>query len=356
MKKSKTPVLRGAAGIFLALLVIFGLVSSIANSWAGKVNELLGIDQATITRSSDPADYRYQSDYASASELVQAEIDLNTRLAAEGTVVLKGDPALGGANVSLFGMRSGAKMQFGGSMGELIDASNVVTLADAMQANGFSVNPSMVQFYKDQEGDYAPTRGSGGNVISSYEDQGSTIGEVPVSEYYDGLLDGYKDAAVIVLGRDAGESCCFYPGLNGLAEPEEFTNSPTGNILSLSNDERDLVNYVKSQGFRKIVVLLNSSTAMEIEELKQDAAIDSILWIGNPGAYGTYGIAKLLSGEVLPSGHLPDTFAVNSALSPRRPEPGHLRLCKHRRYRDDHQQRPALRLVSGGAGGHLHRL
>ena len=44
MKKSKTPVLRGAAGIFLALLVIFGLVSSIANSWAGKVNELLGID------------------------------------------------------------------------------------------------------------------------------------------------------------------------------------------------------------------------------------------------------------------------------------------------------------------------
>lgn len=316
MKKQNSHILRGVAGIFLALLVIFGMVSSIANSWAGKVNELLGIDQASITRSSDPADYRYTSDYASASELVQAEIDLSTRLSAEGTVVLKGQPALGGANVSLFGMRSGAKMQFGGSMGELVDASNIVTLGDAMNANGFSVNPQMIQFYKDQEASYAPTRGSGGNVIGSYEDQGSEIGEIPASAYDAGLLDGYKDAAVIVFGRDAGESCCFYPGLNGLSKPEEFTNSPTGNILSLSNDERDLVDFVKSQGFGKIVVLLNSASAMEIEELKQDDAIDSILWIGNPGAYGTYGIAKLLSGEVLPSGHLPDTFAVNSALSP----------------------------------------
>ena len=316
MKKTSSHVLRGVAGIFLALLVIFGTVSSVANSWAGKVNELLGVDQATITRSNDPADYRYQSDYATASDLIQAEIDLNTRLAAEGSVALKGQPALGGTKVTLFGMRSGAKMQFGGSMGELIEASNVVTLGEAMEANGFSVNPTMLQFYKDMEANYAPTRSSGGNVVNSYEGQGAAIGEVPVSEYSAASLEGYKDAAVIVLGRDAGESACFYPGLNGLSNPAEFTNSPTGNILSLSNEERELVNWVKGQGFGKIVVLLNSSTAMEIDELKRDAAVDSIVWIGNPGAYGTYGIAKLLSGEALPSGHLPDTFAVNTALSP----------------------------------------
>ena len=55
---------------------------------------------------------------------------------------------------------------------------------------------------------------------------------------------------------------------------------------------------------------------MEIEELKQDDAVDSILWIGNPGCYGTYGIAELLNGSVLPSGHLTDTYAVNAALAP----------------------------------------
>lgn len=314
--KTKSHVFRGAAGILLALLVILQIVAQVATSWAGKVNELLGVSESTIQRSDDPADYRFLSDFQTPSDLIQGEIGLNTRLAAEGSVVLKGTPALGGTNVTLFGMRSGENMQFGGSMGELTDASNVVTLAEAMTANGFSVNPDMVQFYKDMAADYAPVRASGGNVVNSYEDQGTTVNEVPVSEYDAGALSGYTDAAVVVFGRDAGESCCFYPGINGLEDPAEFSGSPTGNILSLSNAERDLLNWVKGQGFGKLVVLLNSASAMEVEELKKDAAVDCIMWIGNPGAYGTYGVAKLLSGAVLPSGHLPDTFAVNSALSP----------------------------------------
>ena len=313
---SKKRLFRGLASVFLACAVIFNVIFTVANSWAGKVDELLGTSSTGIQRSNDPADYRYQSDYAKASDLVDAEIAFSTRASAEGSVALKGLPAIAGKNVTLFGMRSGEKMQFGGSMGELIQTSQAVTLADALTKEGFSVNPDMVKFYKDKAADYGPTRASGGNVVNSYEDQGAEIKEVPVSEYNAGMLGNYKDAAIIVLGRDSGESCCFYPGLNGLANPDEFNKSPTGNILSLSNDERDLVNWVKEQGFGKIVVLLNSGTAMEIEELKQDAKVDSILWIGVPGAYGTYGIAQLLSGSALPSGHLPDTFAVNTALSP----------------------------------------
>ena len=316
MKRKKSHVFRGLASIFLAFLVVFGVIAQVAESWAGKVNELLGVSESTIVRSDNPEDYRYTSDYDDPADLIQAEIGLNTRLAAEGSVLLKGEAALGGTKVTLFGMRSGEKMQFGGSMGELVDASNVVPLADAMSEHGFSVNPDMVQFYKDMATDYAPTRASGGNVVSSYEDQGAEINEVPVSEYDAAAIGDYTDAAVVVFGRDCGESACFYPGKNGLADPSEFTKSPTGNILSLSNDERDLLNWVESQGFGKVTVVLNSAMPMEIEELKEDDAVDAILWIGTPGAYGTYGIAELFSGEALPSGHLADTFAVNSALSP----------------------------------------
>ena len=312
----KRHLFRGLASVFLAFAIIMNVVFAVASAWSGKVDELLGVSATGIRRSTDPDDYRYKSDYKNASDLVEAEIAYGARLSAEGSVALKGLPAIEGRSVTLFGMRSGEKMQFGGSMGELIQTSQAVTLADALAKEGFSVNPDMVKFYQDKAATYAPTRASGGNVVSSYEEQGAAVGEVPVSEYDAALLGSYKDAAIIVLGRDAGESCCFYPGLNGLAKPEEFSASPTGNILSLSNEERDLVSWVKGQGFGKIVILLNSGTAMEIEELKQDAAVDSILWIGNPGAYGTYGIAQLLSGAVLPSGHLPDTFAVNTALSP----------------------------------------
>lgn len=316
MEKRKTGLFRGLASVFLALLIVLGLISQIANNWAGKVNELLGVSDSAVDRSDDASDYAYLSDFETPKDLISAEIGLNTRLEAEGAVALKGTPEAGGTKVTLFGMRSGSCMQFGGSMGELIDESNVVTLAEAMEENGFSVNPAMVKFYEEKEASYAPTKSSGGNVVSDYANQGASIGEVPVQEYDAKDQEGYKDAAVIVLGRDAGESACFYPGANGIATASEFTQSPTGNILSLSNEERDLVKWVEEQGFGKIIVLLNSSTAMEIEELKADEKVDSILWIGNPGAYGTYGIAKLLSGEVLPSGHLSDTFAVNSAKSP----------------------------------------
>lgn len=317
--KKRSNLFRGAAGVFLAVMVIFGIVGSVANSWAGKVNELLNTSGNTISRSTDPDDYTYKSDYESGSELIQAQIDLNTRLEAEGAVCLKGTPAVEGTAVTLFGMRSGSQMQFGGSMGELVYEGNVVTLAEALTENGFQVNPTLTQFYEDMEANYAPTQAASGNMVDSYEEQGALVNEVPVSEYAalgSDAYTGYTNAAVVVFGRDAGESCSFYPGENGLADPSEFTQSTTGNILSLSDDERDLLELVKGLGFDKIIVLLNSSTSMEVEELKQDDAIDCVLWIGNPGAYGTYGIAKLLSGELLPSGHLTDTFAVNSALSP----------------------------------------
>lgn len=316
MKKPKSHIFRGIACLCLALLVIFSSLSNVANAWSGKVNELLGTETSTIERTLDPADYVYKSDYENAAALLEAEIGYAARLQAEGSVALKGTPAIEGTRVTLFGMRSGEKMQFGGSMGELVDASNIVPLYQAMEDRGFSVNPEMVQFYKYMEANYAPLKASGGNVVFDYEEQGAKIGEVPVSEYDEGMLGDYKDAAVIVLGRDAGESCCFYPGSNGILDPEEFTESPTGNIFSLTNDERDLISWVKEQGFGKVLVLLNCATSMEIEEIRQDEGVDSILWIGNPGAYGTYGIADLLKGNVLPSGHFPDTFAVNSALSP----------------------------------------
>ena len=317
--KGKSHIFRGLASICICLLVTFAIVAQVANSWAGKVNELLGVAD-TIERSSDPDDYTYKSDFENGSELIEAEIAYNTRLEAEGAVALKGQPALSGRNVSLFGMRSGEKMQFGCSMGGLIDASNIVTLDQALTEEGFSVNETLVNFYVDMEADYSPSRAAGGNVVSDYSGAGMEINEVPQSEYsaagISDSLDGYKDAAIVVFGRDAGESCCYYPGANGIAKASEFTQSPTGNILSLSNDERDLISYVKSQGFSQIVVLINSAVPMEIDELDKDDAIDSILWIGTPGAYGTYGIAKLLSGEYLPSGHLQDTYAVNTALAP----------------------------------------
>ena len=57
---------------------------------------------------------------------------------AEGAVALKGTPAVDGTGVTLFGMRSQA-MQYGGSMGSLVETKQAVRLADALEEYGFSV-------------------------------------------------------------------------------------------------------------------------------------------------------------------------------------------------------------------------
>ena len=124
MTKKKNHIFLGLANIFLAILVLFSVVAGVANAWSGRVHELLGTEKASIERSLDPEDYRHPSDFSTPAELIAAEIDYGTRLQAEGTVALKGTPAINGTKVTLFGMRSGENMQFGGSMGELISTTS----------------------------------------------------------------------------------------------------------------------------------------------------------------------------------------------------------------------------------------
>lgn len=310
---------RGLMNVFAALLVFLICAWTICDAWRSVVDGAFGIQSGAISLSDDPEDYPYPARYGSALESISAERALVEEIQEEGSVLLKGTASSlqvgGNLGVTLFGMRS-YMSQFGGTIGSTISRAETVRLGDALEEKGFLVNPDMQQFYKDRVREYNPSRAASGNCIDVEE--GAVIHEVPRSEYTEeatGDFTGYKDAAVIVFGRDAGESCSYYPGKSGIADPEEFTRSSTGNILGLSDDEKDLVSYVKEQGFEKVIVLINSTCTMEIEELKRDNGIDSILWIGTPGAFGFLGVADLLKGEAVPSGHLADTFAVNTAKS-----------------------------------------
>lgn len=69
------------------------------------------------------------------------------------------------------------------------------------------------------------------------------------------------------------------------------------------------------KNFDKVVVLVNSSNAMELGFL-EDEGVDAALWIGGPGSTGLDGVARILSGEVNPSGRLVDTYAYDMASAP----------------------------------------
>ena len=72
---------------------------------------------------------------------------------------------------------------------------------------------------------------------------------------------------------------------------------------------------VKAQGFGKVIVLVNSSNAMELG-FWEDDAIDAALWIGSLGSTGFNAVGEILSGKVNPSGRLSDTYAYDLTSSP----------------------------------------
>lgn len=73
----------------------------------------------------------------------------------------------------------------------------------------------------------------------------------------------------------------------------------------------------KAGTVKKIVVLLNSSATIQLDFLDRETIdVDSCLWIGNVGKGGIGAVAKALTGEIVPSGKLSDTYLKNNFLRP----------------------------------------
>lgn len=100
---------------------------------------------------------------------------------------------------------------------------------------------------------------------------------------------------------------------NADGDPVDVDGVP---MLSLHEEEREVIRLAKQSGaFKKIIVLLNTGTSMDVGEL-EELGVDACLWIGYPGYTGFEGVANILAGDADPSGRLVDTYATDSLSSP----------------------------------------
>ena len=96
------------------------------------------------------------------------------------------------------------------------------------------------------------------------------IGEIPADLYSaDVLSSADGTAAVVVISRDNSEAADYNPNQFNSTEGD-FYERP----LALSSYERDMIALAKAHS-SKVIVLLNTTNPVEIEELKQDAEIDA---------------------------------------------------------------------------------
>ena len=317
----KRSIKKAASLLSLGTLAVVGL--SLFGSLAG------GKPQNTSIKD------KYYPNYSTLDQCLDAAKELNIDIAAEGDVLLKNDgslPLRGNERISVFGSNSVALVG-GGSY-----SHDALTLPQALREEGFRVNPTLEQHYLDQ-GNSASSgpMSSGGGITPQANDFNGSV---------EGSLKEYSDAAIIVLSRDAGEGgdiarvtsekatdediashralgtytkTASSGGNQGGMPFSEGTNETTSyqakHTLMLTEEERALIKKVKGQ-FKKICVVLNTSNVMEIGELKDDPQINSIIHIGRPGEDGLVALARILNGEVNPSGHLVDEWVRDLTADP----------------------------------------
>ena len=317
MKRSR--LWTGLASVCSFLLTTSILGMNCMMSYEGTVNSALGISTSRVVNE-DGADADETTYFESEYGELNAE-NLQTLISdtyaesvteqEEGSVLLKNeDNALplseDETRVTLFGHAVAQPLYKNSSAGSSgYKGEYCIDLYTALTDAGFAVNDTLYDAYVNSD----TTRGNGSATFGQEATEWS-MGEEDISFYTDELqaswADDYNDVAIVMFAREGGEGV------------EVYTEDPAEGIsqLALHQEEKDLLQMIKDSGkFEKTIVLLNSGNAMELGWL-DEYDVDACLWIGLPGQRGFEGVANILTGAANPSGHLSDTYAVNSLSAP----------------------------------------
>ena len=308
--KAKKPLSKGAKiGIGVAIAVVVLLAAVLVYAFV-------------ITNSGYWFLSKFKADTPEQQMSYTSASDTSQTIADEGFVLMQNNEDLmplatsaeNKTKINVFGMRAVQLVyNAGGSAASVVD--KCVRLEDAMAEGNYELNPDLLNlyynYYKTGKASIAPTEAPGNSSASEFitEPSNITVPDVPgsiltdTSLYDDGrsILDhayDYSDVAMIFIGRGGSEVFDFTPSL-----------------LQLSEDEASMVDAVCSK-FDKVILVLNTANAMELDFLRDYPQIKSVLWIGYPGEAGIHSLVRILSGEVNPSGRLADTWLVDNLATP----------------------------------------
>ncbi len=339
---SKAGIRRGLTATSAMLLALSVTATSVVSDHRTDIDKFLGTQSQRIVtdENATPEElYTYSSDYSSTTELVKAMEDIGERMSEEGSVLLKNENMALPlskeelSKVSLLGFQSyfpnkGAILGPTAAENHGTDA-DTVDLVGALESKGFTLNDTLKTMYNSDDvkaifkSEVATWTGTAEyfnltapSVGGVYTDKEPSVDELTAADasWQDSLKD--SNVMIVTIGRAGSENADYTPGEAGV-DPADGLNQT--DPLGLSDDERNLLKAAtdaKAANGGKVIVLLNNGNPMEIDEIAKDAGIDAILQVGTPGSYGFYGVADILSGEVSPSGHLTDTYAVKNSLSP----------------------------------------
>ncbi|WP_028508913.1 glycoside hydrolase family 3 protein [Ruminococcus sp. NK3A76] len=217
-------------------------------------------------------------------------LDKAAEVCAEGAVLLRNEggvlPISRNDRIAVFGRIQLNYYKSGTGSGGMVNVSKVTGVVDGLKELGAKIDDELLETYKAWVGDNPFELGEvwGGEPWSQKE--------MPLSDELVSAAADRSDIAVVIIGRTAGE--------------EQDNTADEGSFL-LSKGERDMLKTVRKH-FAKVAVLLNVGNTIDMSFV-DDFSPDAVMYIWQGGMTGGLGAAKVLLGDVSPSGRLPDTVA-----------------------------------------------
>ena len=232
-----------------------------------------------------------------AADVVSEEI------ANEGLVLLKNENnslPLADKKINVFGSTA-FTFKYGGGGSGASDQTRAVNLFDALKQAGIEYNQELYDYYAglpELEGATGKSNTGLVQVIKGMLSSDDAAGEPDVTDGALAQAKEYSDNAMIIIQSDAVEA-----------------SDVSSDQLKLSDEMHDLIEKI-AENFRNVTIIVNAGNTLELGFVDEYPSIQSVLWVGTPGPFGTNSLAKVLSGEINPSGRITDTYVYDVESSP----------------------------------------
>ena len=213
--------------------------------------------------------------------------------AEEGMILLKNKAALplSAGKIALLGNASYDTFAGGTGSGE-VKSAYTISFYDGLKKTGFSLDENLKNAYLSyitEEKEKRPKRVSILDVIKPVE-------EFPISEEQLQQMSSNCEAAIITIGRNAGE------GSDRSLETDYVLNDKELALIKAT------ASAFHAQG-KKLIVALNIDALVEVTSWQDLADALLITWL--PGQEAGNVFANILTGKTKPSGKLPQTMALS---------------------------------------------
>lgn len=212
------------------------------------------------------------------------------RAAAEGIVMLQNTggvlPLKEGTKVAVFGRNQYNYYKSGTGSGGMVNTAYVVGIREALEESSFILNESVGKAYGEWLEGHPYDKGKG------WGNEPWVQKEMPLSDELVSMAARESDAAIVIIGRSAGEDH------DNAAEPGSYL---------LTELEEQMVEKV-CRAFEKSIVLLNVGNIIDMKWVEKYNP-SAVLYVWQGGQEGGNSVLDVLCGAVSPSGRLTDTIA-----------------------------------------------